>query len=94
MSQDDLLRGDIIMTLMCSMPVDISQCNQRYKIDFIHYFKKELEALQPYVHAGLILIDDLRLQITAKGRLFVRAISMEFDAHLRQKSAATYSRLI
>lgn len=94
MDQDDLLRSDVIMTLMCSMPVHFSTFNARYQIDIQQYFAAELAALQPYVEAGLIEITNRHIHVTAKGRLFVRAISMEFDKYLRQATNATYSRLI
>lgn len=94
MDQDDALRGDVIMTLMCSMPVDFVLFNQRYGIDMAAYFATEIQALAPYVQAGLVHVDNEHIQVTAKGRLFVRAISMEFDRYLRQATSATYSRLI
>lgn len=94
MDQDDLLRNDIIMSLMCSMPVDFRTFNYRYGVEFTQYFSTEINALQPYVDAGLVEINKAHIQVTAKGRLFVRAISMEFDAYLRQATQATYSRLI
>lgn len=82
------------MTLMCSMPVDFALFNQRYGIDMAAYFATEIQALAPYVQAGLVHVDNEHIQVTAKGRLFVRAISMEFDRYLRQATSATYSRLI
>lgn len=94
MDQDDLLRSEVIMTLMCSMPVNFTSLNERYNIDTRLYFAPELAALQPYAEAGLVRIADNYIQVTAKGRLFVRAISMEFDKYLRQATSATYSRLI
>lgn len=94
MDQDDLLRSEVIMTLMCSMPVRFEFLKQRYGIDAAAYFAPELAALQPYTDAGLVQITDSYIQVTAKGRLFVRAISMEFDKYLHQATNATYSRLI
>lgn len=94
MDQDDVLREEVIMALMCSMPIDFHSLSQRYDIDARRYFATELEALAPYKEAGLVLVDTDHMQITAKGRLFVRAISMEFDGYLRQQTAASYSRLI
>lgn len=94
MDQDDRLRSDVIMTLMCSMPVHFSTFSQRYGIEVQQYFSSEITALQPYVEAGLVQLTETHIQVTAKGRLFVRAISMEFDRYLRQATDATYSRLI
>lgn len=94
LSNDDVLRREIIMAVMCSMPLDFDDIEQAHGIDFRSYFEDELGRLRPYGDAGLIEIQDRRLTVTAKGRLFVRAIGMAFDAHLRQPTTSTYSRLI
>ena len=54
LSEDDVLRRDIIMTLMCSAPVEFEAVNRDYGIDFASYFAPELARLQPYAEAGLI----------------------------------------
>lgn len=94
MGNEDVLREELIMTLMCSMPIRFDDYQQRYGLNIRQHFVNELVALQPYVEAGLLELDTEQMQITAKGRLFVRAISMEFDQYLRQATNATYSKLI
>lgn len=94
LSSDDVLRRQIIMTLMCSAPVEIEQINREYGIDFNVYFASEIGRLKPYEDAGLITIDDAAICVTAKGRLFVRASGMVFDKYLGQPTTSTYSRLI
>lgn len=94
LSVDDLLRREVIMTLMCSMPLDFSDLNGRHGIDFKSYFQAELEKLAPFQEAGLMKMDDQGITITAKGRLFVRAIGMVFDKYLGQPTVSTYSKLI
>jgi len=94
LSQDDVLRRDIIMTLMCSAPVEVEAVNRKYGIDFNTYFAAELTRLQPYAEAGLITIDPSAIRVTPKGRLFVRASGMVFDKYLGQPTTSTYSKLI
>jgi len=94
LSNDDLLRRDIIMTLMCSAPLHIDEISDEYGIDFGTYFASELALLRQYEDAGLITIDDRLIQVAKKGRLFVRAVAMVFDTYLAQTSGATYSKLI
>ena len=94
LSADDVLRRDIIMTLMCSAPVDFAAINAQYGIDFASYFAPELERLKPYEEAGLITLDDAAIRVTPKGRLFVRASGMVFDRYLGQPTTSTYSKLI
>ncbi len=94
LSQDDVLRRDIIMTLMCSAPVEFDAINRRYGIHFTDYFAPELERLKPYEEAGLITVDEEAIRVTPKGRLFVRASGMVFDKYLGQPTTSTYSKLI
>lgn len=94
LSRDDVLRRQIIMTLMCSAPVEIDAINLEHGIDFNKYFARELAHLKPYEEAGLITIDASAIRVTAKGRLFVRASGMVFDKYLGQPTTSTYSKLI
>lgn len=94
MTADDELRAEVIMQLMCSMPVDKAAVAQRHGIVFDEYFYDELQRLSQFEEAGLITVDERMLRVTDTGRLFVRGISMVFDAHLHKRTTATYSRLI
>lgn len=94
LNPDDLLRREVIMTLMCSMPLDIARINRDYQIDFAEYFAEELVLLKQYEEAGFIQISEDAVYVTAKGRLFVRAIAMVFDQYLKRLTTATYSKLI
>jgi oxygen-independent coproporphyrinogen-3 oxidase len=94
LSTDDVLRRQVIMTLMCSAPVEFDAINRQYGIDFKSYFAHERTLLKQYEEAGLITIDDTAIRVTPKGRMFVRASGMVFDTYLTQPNAATYSKLI
>lgn len=94
LSADDVLRRDIIMTLMCSAPVEIEAVNRAYGIDFASYFAPELARLKPYEDAGLITIAPDAIRVTPKGRMFVRASAMVFDKYFGQPTTSTYSKLI
>lgn len=94
MTADDELRAEIIMTLMCSMPLNMERTSNKYQIDFKDYFSSELNELEPFVQAGLLCVEGAHIRVTDSGRLFVRAISMVFDRYLQKRTDATYSRLI
>ncbi|PLC53644.1 oxygen-independent coproporphyrinogen III oxidase [Pollutimonas nitritireducens] len=94
LTPDDVLRRQIIMTLMCSMPLDFCAINVQHGIDFIDYFAPELARVQQYEEAGLMHTDEKGITITPKGRLFVRAIGMVFDKFMGQPTVSTYSKLI
>ncbi|MEB0138080.1 MULTISPECIES: oxygen-independent coproporphyrinogen III oxidase [unclassified Undibacterium] len=94
LTSDDLLRREVIMTLMCSMPLDIAALNLRYQIDFSAYFASEIAALAQYEDVGFLIVTPQRISVTPKGRLFVRAVAMVFDKYLQGTTTATYSKLI
>jgi oxygen-independent coproporphyrinogen III oxidase len=94
LNQDDVLRRQIIMSFMCSEPIDFNAINSTYHIDFIEYFKDELKQLKLYQDAEFIKIDNSSITVTRKGRMFVRAIGMVFDKYLQQATSAQYSKLI
>jgi oxygen-independent coproporphyrinogen-3 oxidase len=94
LSMDDVMRRQIIMNFMCSETIDYASINKSYNVDFIEYFKEELNNLQTYQEAGLINIDTHAISVTPKGRMFVRAVGMVFDKYLQQATAAKYSKLI
>jgi oxygen-independent coproporphyrinogen-3 oxidase len=93
LTADDVLRRQVIMELMCSGPVTFAAINQTHGIDFKSYFADELLQLKQYEEAGLIVVDQERISVTPKGRMFVRASGMVFDKHLAQ-STAKFSKLI
>jgi len=94
LSNDDVLRREIIMALMCSAPLEFEEINRQYGIDFQSYFAHEMSVLKQYEDAGLITIDNTAIRVTPKGRLFVRAVGMTFDKYLTIPTTSTYSKLI
>ncbi|TCT03036.1 oxygen-independent coproporphyrinogen III oxidase [Paralcaligenes ureilyticus] len=91
---DDQLRRQVIMKLMCSGPVCFESINRLYGVDFRHYFAHEISLLEPYQDAGLVEVDGAGIKVTAKGRLFVRAVGMLFDAYIGRPTVSNYSKLI
>lgn len=88
LTPDDLVRRFVITQLMCNFSLDIPVVEGRYGIAFEEYFARELVALAagPAAH-GFVTIQPDRLQVTTRGRLFVRNICMAFDAYLGRKPA-------
>lgn len=94
LNQDDLLRREIIMKLMCCNTLIIADIENRYQVNFAEYFQGELTQIRRYADEGLMTVDAETIQVTAKGRMFVRAFSMIFDRYLLTHSGAQYSKLI
>ena len=94
LSPEDVLRREVIMTIMCSMPLDFAAFEARHGRSFAACFPDELDRLQPYADAGLLELDGRGLRVLPKGRVFVRALAMVFDQYVGRPRVATYSRLI
>ena len=93
-SEEDALRRDVILRLMCQFRLDKREIERRYGIeDFDRRFAAELAQLSPMADDGLVEIDRDRIEVTPLGRLLVRNIAMSFDAYLG-KSTVRYSRTV
>lgn len=84
LTRDDQIRAGLIQTIMCSGEVRYSDFNERYDIFFHQYFKTELSHLTSLADDGFLEVDEQRLCVTSKGRLFLRNIAMTFDAYFAQ----------
>jgi len=85
LSVDDLVRRHVITELMCNLHVDWRSVEIRFGLDVDSYFAPELAALAAPggpVDDGLVTIGPGSLDVTARGRLFVRTVCMHFDRYL------------
>lgn len=89
LSFDDTIRSIVIQQIMCRQQVDIDYFNCTQSIPFEEYFHTELMNLAPMIDDGLVLLSRDRLQITPKGRFFLRNIAMVFDHYLQQQEHLT-----
>lgn len=95
LSQDDLIRRDVIKALICNFSLNTSAIEQQYGLVFQTYFAEDLALLQPLIQDGLVESEAETLRVTAEGRLLIRNICMCFDAHMRQKvRQQQFSRVI
>jgi oxygen-independent coproporphyrinogen-3 oxidase len=82
---DDQLRRHVITQIMCNFHLDVADVERRFGIVFREYFASELAKLtgedSPASH-GLLGVTDGALDVTARGRLFVRNVCMAFDRYL------------
>jgi len=83
LTAEDVLRRDVIQTLMCATRLDFAAIERVHDIQFETHFAAELEELQPLVDDGLVVREPRALAITPTGRLLLRNVAMVFDARLR-----------
>ncbi len=96
MTADDVLRKFVILRLMCDLSLDKSEVERKFAIIFDEYFAPSLVALEPLIADELIVPTHGALDVTSKGRLFLRNIAMCFDAYLaaKQKQQHLYSKTV
>ncbi len=95
LSRDDLARRAVIMALMCQGQALFESIEQAWLLDFRSYFAAELEQLRELADAGLVVLDDAGIEVTAQGWFFVRAVAMVFDRHLQaDRHRVRFSRII
>ena len=95
LSRDDLARRAVIMALMCQGQVLFESIELAWLLDFRSYFATELKQLGEFAEAGLLVMDDAGIQVTAQGWFFVRAVAMVFDRYLQaDRNRAKFSRII
>lgn len=86
LTTDDILRRDVITTLMCNFRLHISRIEKKYDIQFNDYFSNSLESLQSFEEDELLSLESDNITIRPKGRLLIRNIAMAFDAYLHKTS--------
>lgn len=95
MSDDDVLRRDVIMSLMCDFELYFKRIEDKYNINFKEYFAKGLSKLENFVPDKLVTIEDDNIKVTEMGRLLIRNIAMCFDAFLVEDDGKVrYSRTV
>ena len=93
LGQEDQLRREIIMRLMCDFTLVWKRLEDCYAIKVSDHFADELFLLRGFEEDGLIRIREDGMDVTAKGRLLIRNICMIFDVHLHPASGR-YSKTV
>lgn len=92
---DDLIRREVIMQLICHFNLKFSDIEKRFGINFKNYFASEMERYQVMVEDGLIEMDAESIEVTSKGRLLIRNICMVFDRYIKpDEKTERFSKLI
>lgn len=81
LSDEDLLRKRVIMSLMSNFALKFASIEAEFGIEFNKHFKAELESLKSQFDE-LINIDTDGIKVSATGSLVIRNIAMCFDEYL------------
>jgi oxygen-independent coproporphyrinogen-3 oxidase len=93
---EDLLRAELIQSVMCRSRIDFRAVERRFGIRFEEHFGGELRRLGELAADGLVTLDGNGIEVTPRGRLLMRVVAMAFDASFQQREerAAGFSRVI
>jgi oxygen-independent coproporphyrinogen-3 oxidase len=95
LSQDDIIRGEVIRELMCNLYVDKTKINDKFTINFNEYFREDLPLLDTFIADGLVENTNNSIQVSPKARLLIRIICMSFDAYMNKHiNQQRFSRVI
>lgn len=94
LSDDDIIRKNIIMTLMSNFYLDIKSFQEQFKIDFFEYFKNDLKQLDEFIEQDLVTLSSDFMSVSETGIMLIRNIVMVFDAYYSSKLKNTFSKTI
>ena len=85
LSNDDLLRREVIKRLRIFFKLDFSYFKKNFNIDFAEYFLSELESMDEAIKDGLIELNSQALLLTDLGKEFTPRICEIFDKYLNRQ---------
>jgi oxygen-independent coproporphyrinogen-3 oxidase len=96
MTEDDHIRKDTIMQLMCNLEIDKRRVEREFGIDFDDYFADDIRKLDAFTSEGLLEVGDDKISVIGSGILIIRNIAMCFDAYLEQmmKEKPVFSKTV
>ncbi|MGL5035201.1 MAG: oxygen-independent coproporphyrinogen III oxidase, partial [Microcystaceae cyanobacterium] len=94
LNQDDQIRREVIMELMCHFHLNKAQIEQKYNLDFDHYFALELADLGSLAEDDLVKLTKDEIIVNPRGRLLIRNVAAKFDVYLRKEQVKRMSNSI
>jgi oxygen-independent coproporphyrinogen-3 oxidase len=94
LDKEDLLRRELIETLMCHGEISIPDFETRYEINFSKHFEKAWTQLEKFDQEGLLKLNSRKIDLTPIGMLFTRNIAMPFDRYLTESSSMNFSKTV
>ncbi len=95
-SKEDRLRRFVITELMCNLHVDAKAVAEGFEVDFWPHFENEKAVLDTLAQDGLVALSNRGIDVTPRGRMFVRHVGMAFDIYVssKRKDGPKFSRTV
>ena len=95
LTEDDQIRREVIMKLMCDFELNFKSIEDKFNINFKDYFAWGLNNLKEMQKDELVEISNEGITVKDMGRLLIRNIAMNFDGYIeRKEDKAKYSRTV
>jgi oxygen-independent coproporphyrinogen-3 oxidase len=93
LSEEDRIRRQVIMRIMCDRRIDFADLSRRLGVDFAGKFAQEIASLADLEADGLLRRSPDGFVVTGVGALLIRIIAMRFDAYL-DKGPRRFSKAV
>ena len=94
LTDEDKVRRETIMRLMCDLELDYAAMSSRLGLDFAAHFADALSSMDDAESDGLIERTPGGFTVTGMGRLLIRNLAMRFDADAPGAREGQFSRTI
>jgi oxygen-independent coproporphyrinogen-3 oxidase len=94
LTDDDVLRRDVITQLICHFYLSIPDIEEKYHINFIDYFATAWAGLAQFQTDGLLKYNEQTIEVLPVGKLMIRNICMLFDRYLQETTTQRFSKVL
>jgi len=94
LTQDDVLRREVINQLICHFELNFKRIENEFDINFSEYFADELKQIKDMQADSLLELSNESILVLPEGKLLIRNICMVFDIYLKKNKAQRFSKVI
>lgn len=94
LSQDDILRREVINQLICHFELSFRKIENDFSVNFSDYFSAELKQLKEMQDDSLLELTKNKILVLPEGKLLIRNICMVFDIYLKKTAGQKFSKTI
>ncbi len=97
LSEDDVLRREVILDILCQGNVSYQKYQSEFNLDFEAHFRPAIKTITQTQGDGLVDFTSDGFKLNPLGRIFSRNIAMPFDAYLqaqKAKAEPTFSKTL
>ena len=94
LSEDDILRREVINQLICHFELSFKYIENIFSIKFAEYFSDELDKIKDMQADSLLELTEDKILVRPEGKLLIRNICMVFDIYLLENKEQRFSKTI